>query len=378
MALVTEEMRSSNHGLLLTPNLVQVLPNTSRGEGINFLPPVSAEENEVCRSAASLRRKPIRRERIERLLILADSFIWEDLPKNNHVTENASMTTWIPRMRSSAVRFLTFGICFHMVYINARIIISNQRMLPFDAWYPYDWSKSPIFELTNILQISGVILGFGTTLAACPAFYATFALIACSQCEKMRILLWNIKQKLSLSMDHVAVNRQEQFETPEDMFILMQEELNECIKLHQKLIRYTNEMENTFSTFFVGIFLLILVELCLCAFSIVLRWGSPMNMMQSVLTYIFHVTFIFMFCWFASELTDQALRIRDAVWDCDWVGTPVSFQRSLAVMISCANQEIVMTAGKFLPVSKQTMVNILQESVSLFMFLLQVKDQEQK
>ncbi|KAJ4437146.1 hypothetical protein ANN_17281 [Periplaneta americana] len=53
----------------------------------------------------------------------------------------------------------------------------------------------------------------------------------------------------------------------------------------------------------------------------------------------------------------RALRIRDAVWDCDWVGTPVSFQRSLAIMIACANQEVVMTAGKIVPISKQTIMN---------------------
>ncbi|KAJ4437149.1 hypothetical protein ANN_17284 [Periplaneta americana] len=221
--------------------------------------------------------------------------------------------------------------------------------------------------------IVGFIIGYGTILIGCPAFYATTVLIACSQCEKLRILLSNIKQKHFLATDHIVVNGHEQYETSEEMFVLMQEELNECIKLHQKIIRYTSEMESTFSTFLVGIFLLLLAEFCLCSFTVVLRWGSPINVTQSVVAYIVHGTFILMFCWFSSELTDQALRIRDAVWDCDWVGTPVSFQRSLAIMIACANQEIVMTAGKFVPISKQTMVNIFQESISLFMFLLQVR-----
>ncbi|KAJ4437151.1 hypothetical protein ANN_17286 [Periplaneta americana] len=54
----------------------------------------------------------------------------------------------------------------------------------------------------------------------------------------------------------------------------------------------------------------------------------------------------------------QGDRVRDAAWDCDWVGTPVSFQRSLVFVIACANKEFKLTAGKCVPVTKQTMMNV--------------------
>jgi len=54
----------------------------------------------------------------------------------------------------------------------------------------------------------------------------------------------------------------------------------------------------------------------------------------------------------------QAQSVRDAAWDCDWVGTPVSFQRCLIFIIATANKEFTLTAGKFVPVSIETMMNV--------------------
>ena len=54
----------------------------------------------------------------------------------------------------------------------------------------------------------------------------------------------------------------------------------------------------------------------------------------------------------------QAESVREAAWGCQWVGTPVPFVRSLSFIINVANMEIVLTAGKFVPVSKTTLMNV--------------------
>jgi hypothetical protein len=54
----------------------------------------------------------------------------------------------------------------------------------------------------------------------------------------------------------------------------------------------------------------------------------------------------------------QAESMRDAAWGCDWVGTPVPFQRCLAFIIATANKEFTLTAGKFVPVSNLTMMSV--------------------
>jgi hypothetical protein len=65
----------------------------------------------------------------------------------------------------------------------------------------------------------------------------------------------------------------------------------------------------------------------------------------------------------------QAESVRDAAWGCDWVGTPVPFQRCLAFIIATANKGFTLTAGKFIPVSNKTMI-----SVSTFIRFCNLKD----
>jgi hypothetical protein len=50
--------------------------------------------------------------------------------------------------------------------------------------------------------------------------------------------------------------------------------------------------------------------------------------------------------------------VRDAAFGCDWVGTPIPFQRSMIFIIATANKEFHLTAGKFVPVSNVTMMNV--------------------
>ena len=54
----------------------------------------------------------------------------------------------------------------------------------------------------------------------------------------------------------------------------------------------------------------------------------------------------------------QAQTVGFTAWSCDWIGTPVPFQRCLVFIIAEANNEFTLTAGKFVPVSKTTMLNV--------------------
>ena len=50
--------------------------------------------------------------------------------------------------------------------------------------------------------------------------------------------------------------------------------------------------------------------------------------------------------------------MRDAAFGCDWVGTPIPFQRCLVFIIATANKKFQLTAGKFVPVSNVTTLNV--------------------
>ena len=50
--------------------------------------------------------------------------------------------------------------------------------------------------------------------------------------------------------------------------------------------------------------------------------------------------------------------MREAAWGCEWLGAPVPFVRCLSFVIVMANKELKLTAGKFVPVSKVTMMSV--------------------
>ena len=54
----------------------------------------------------------------------------------------------------------------------------------------------------------------------------------------------------------------------------------------------------------------------------------------------------------------QAESVKDAAFGCDWVGIAIPFQRCLMFIIATANKEFQLTAGKFVPVSNVTMMNV--------------------
>jgi len=54
----------------------------------------------------------------------------------------------------------------------------------------------------------------------------------------------------------------------------------------------------------------------------------------------------------------QAESVRDAAFGCDWVGNANPFQRCVMFVIATANKEYQLTAGKFVPVSNVTTLNV--------------------
>ena len=83
---------------------------------------------------------------------LTDSFTWEDLPTRDADTGHLTAAGWIPLTlkynRNAAIGIL----CFHFIQSTIRIVTNHETILI--AWYPFDWTVSPFYELVNISQVT--------------------------------------------------------------------------------------------------------------------------------------------------------------------------------------------------------------------------------
>ena len=93
-----------------------------------------------------------RQRSIERTMDLTDSFTWEDLPTRDADTGHLTAAGWIPLIQKYTNRVAVVTLAFHCVQSTIRILKSQETM--FIAWYPFDWTVSPFYELVNISQVT--------------------------------------------------------------------------------------------------------------------------------------------------------------------------------------------------------------------------------
>ena len=94
----------------------------------------------------------LRQSSIERVMDLTDSFTWEDLPTRDADTGHLTAAGWIPLTMKYSRSVAIVNICFHTIQSTLRIVTNHETVLI--AWYPFDWTVSPFYELVNISQVT--------------------------------------------------------------------------------------------------------------------------------------------------------------------------------------------------------------------------------
>jgi len=83
---------------------------------------------------------------------LTDCFTWENLPTRDADTGRLTAAGWIPHITNSTGRAIIAMIFFHTVQTTIRIVRNHETVII--AWYPFDWTVSPFYELVNISQVT--------------------------------------------------------------------------------------------------------------------------------------------------------------------------------------------------------------------------------
>jgi hypothetical protein len=83
---------------------------------------------------------------------LTDSFKWEDLPTRDADTGHLTAAGWIPLTMKYSKSVAIATLCFHIIQSTIRIVTNHETQ--YNAWYPFDWTVSPYYELVNISQVT--------------------------------------------------------------------------------------------------------------------------------------------------------------------------------------------------------------------------------
>jgi hypothetical protein len=84
---------------------------------------------------------------------LAATFKWEDLQTKTLADGNFQMTNLLPAIKSVSLRILTIFFSCHACYISLRLALGVNRPLSINAYYGFNTSSSPVYELINVSQV---------------------------------------------------------------------------------------------------------------------------------------------------------------------------------------------------------------------------------
>nr|AZB49417.1 olfactory receptor 4 [Heortia vitessoides] len=302
-------------------------------------------------------------DNIRQLIAQMNSEIFkpQNLVHQNFLRDQA---TWIKRM---LMGFMISAQCTCVLWAVRPLFDGIGRKFPFDMWMPLSPESSLQYIIGYVFQLMTISMSasmyFGVDSVAMPA-----VMFACAQ---VQIIKDKILRVSPVTLNVKAADRQKLFEDNH-------KRLNECIQQHQAVYTFTKLVEQTFHAYLlfqmsgcVGIF-------CMTSLRMLgIGWRSVQFF--SSLTYMLVMfTQLFVCCKCGHELTSMTEELHREMYKCSWYEQDLNFKRKLCFTMMRMSRPIVIRAGYYIPLSRQTFVGILRMSYSYFAVLNQANRVEQQ
>ncbi|XP_069685872.1 odorant receptor coreceptor-like [Periplaneta americana] len=313
-----------------------------------------------------------KRRSFQEMILLADQFVWEHLPKRDPETGFPTKAGIIAVIEKVAVTASLCCLIPTWVYMAYRTFQSRQN-LGLNAWLPFDTSYSPLHEFMLFFQIYFTIFN-AANFYGYMTLYAICISIACTQLQQvgMQLDIYRQEKEEEEAENKGSPDVVERHDDDEE-----NERLNNAIKLHQKTLDLMNAMESTLNLLILGHFMLIMIASCFACFSAVVTWGDMESLLLVALVFLSMPILLVMYCMLGEELTIETEELDDSIWFCNWVGANLKQQRSILFMKAVSSKEFCLTAGGFIPVSRNTMSVVVNQVMSYTMFLINVKEENE-
>ncbi|XP_072750613.1 odorant receptor 4-like isoform X2 [Anoplolepis gracilipes] len=152
--------------------------------------------------------------------------------------------------------------------------------------------------------------------------------------------------------------------------------MTKIIQKHQKIISFSEKIENLYSYIALLQFASNTVMICSLAFLIVTAIGSPdatEQIMRSLLFYAVTNLEAFIFCFSGEYLSNKSTAIGNAVYNSGWYDMKAADSRILMFIILRSQRKLKFTAGKMMDLSLESFTNIMKASGSYLSVLLAMK-----
>ncbi|KAF3054609.1 Odorant receptor 034 [Nylanderia fulva] len=295
-----------------------------------------------------------RQKRIQALLDLANSSAFSRYDKKHQ--DLLIKYTWKGLFHHAT--YQSFGaiavFCWGITPITD-LIAGRSRQLPMEGWYPYNVTRTPVFEITAAHQGIAIIIACFHNVAL-DTLMTGLITVACCQ---LAILERNI----------MSIDNEKNLQNDNNLSFLAEEKILSYLQLKRCAI-FTMEIQNIFSTIIFFQLLSNCMIICLIAFNVTQMKVYIPAVLIGLVTYMCCMTYqIFIFCWHGNELHLHSLRIVTAAYSCNWFSATKGFTHSLQIMMIRSHRPFTLIAGNIMILSLDTFVQILRMSYSIFTVL---------
>uniref|UniRef100_A0A0K8TU69 Odorant receptor n=1 Tax=Epiphyas postvittana TaxID=65032 RepID=A0A0K8TU69_EPIPO len=241
---------------------------------------------------------------------------------------------------------------------------AEKNQLPLRAWYPYDTSKSPAYELTYVHQVGALFIAAYLNVGKDTLVTALIAQCRC----RLRLLGLGLR---TLCED--LVPGEQGMLTPEQEKTAWSR-LRVVVQRHQAALEASSLLQECFSAPIFAQFLVSMVIICVTAFQLAAQTGNLVRLF-SMGTYLLNMTFqVFLYCYQGNQLSEESIEIAGAAYSCPWYSCSTKLRRGLLVVMVRTRRAARLTAGGFTTLQLTSFMAIVKTSYSLFTVLQQAEE----
>nr|XP_049694321.1 odorant receptor Or1 [Helicoverpa armigera] len=260
-------------------------------------------------------------------------------------------------------------IVLQILYFSLTLITSlgwatsaEPHQLPLRAWYPYDTTKSPAYELTYVHQVGALLIAAYLNVAKDTLVAALIAQCRC----RLRLLGYSLR-----TLDKGMGNEAYTFTSEQEKTLSLR--LGSCVEQHQKALDVGKELQECFSEPTFAQLTVSLIIICATAFQLSMGHSDNMVRLLSMGTYLLNMTFqVFIYCYQGNQLSEESSEIAGAAYECPWYKCSLRVRRGLLIVMVRTRRALRLTAGGFTTLSLASFMAIIKASYSLFTLLQQV------
>ncbi|XP_066581973.1 uncharacterized protein [Prorops nasuta] len=249
----------------------------------------------------------------------------------------------------------------------------SDRVLPFNFRIDFPFSESPYYEITFAIQIMSLYHAGVCYFCFDNFLYIINIHLACQfkilQNNLLKICDWRNYAKKDF----------EEKEDEEDCLKItakIYDRMKNCIRKHQNLIKYSDEVEKIFNLLIMGQVLLLSIVICLVGFQAFLADGPTARRAIFIVHIIGTIPQLYAFTSTCNDVMQTSNDIAMAAFFSGWYNLPMNkagriLRKDISMIIMRARRPCVLTAAKFFPVSLATYTKVVSTAMSYFTLMRQ-------